>query len=99
MTPSWYLIQYDIRNKARLQRVYRLLKSSAIPVQESVFAWQGTHTELEQLQQQLLQRINPTEDDIRGYRIRQPLQLYGESPFIAGGWFTGYPPHVHKALC
>ena len=91
----WHLIQYDIRHPKRLRRVFRLLKSCAFALQESVFAWQGTDAELVVLQQALQDCINPKEDDIRGYRLRHPLLLFGRSPFVADVYFQGYPPHQH----
>tara|TARA_R110002167_G_scaffold366254_1_gene594024 strand:+ start:22314 stop:22646 length:333 start_codon:yes stop_codon:yes gene_type:complete len=97
-TRYWHLIQYDIRCPRRGQKIYRLLKSCAFALQESVFAWQGTDTELQHLQQQLQERINPREDDIRGYRIDNPLLLFGQSPFASDVWFQGYPPHQHCPL-
>lgn len=97
-TPQWYLIQYDIRCKKRLQRVHRTLKRCAYALQKSVFAWYGTAPELAVLQQQLTQLINAKEDDVRGYRIREPLLLFGQLSFIEGAYFAGYPPHEQVAL-
>lgn len=88
----WYLIQYDIRHPKRLRRVHRLLKTCAFALQESVFAWQGTLNQLDNLQQQLQKIINAKEDDIRGYRIRYPLMLFGELPFTSDTYFAGFPP-------
>ncbi|MBM94512.1 MAG: CRISPR-associated endonuclease Cas2 [Oceanospirillaceae bacterium] len=95
MRDYWYLIQYDIANPKRLQRVYRLLKSCAIPLQHSVFAWQGNQHQLAELKRQLTQRINLDEDDIRGYRIRKPIYLFGRNPLPDDLAFDGGPPHRH----
>tara|TARA_R110002167_G_scaffold366450_1_gene597502 strand:- start:12396 stop:12725 length:330 start_codon:yes stop_codon:yes gene_type:complete len=93
MTACWYLIQYDIRNPRRLQRIHRLLKRTAIALQESVFAWHGNTRQLGVLKRQLRQHMDEQEDDIRGYRLQHPLLLFGESPFTEECWFDGYPPH------
>lgn len=95
---QWYLIQYDIADAVRLRRVHRLLKSCALAVQNSVFAWHGYATELTQLQDRLQQMINPKADDIRGYRIRNPLLLIGQSPFIQDAYFSCLPAHQHGPL-
>lgn len=92
-TAHWYLIQYDIRCKRRGQKVYKLMKRCAFSLQESVFAWQGTNSELKVLQEEIKARINRKEDDIRGYKINQPLSFFGTSPFVSDIYFSGYPPH------
>lgn len=94
-TRRWYLILYDIRSASRLQRVHRLLKSCAIALQESVFAWNGTDSELTELQSSLKKIINNQEDEICGYAIHSPLLLVGASPFMSDIYFDGYPPHQH----
>ncbi len=97
-TRHWYLIQYDIRDARRGQRVYRFLKTCAFSLQESVFAWQGTNAELAVLQQHLKRLINAKEDDIRGYQLSYPLRLFGTSPFVSDLYFSGYPTHQHAQL-
>lgn len=97
-TQNWYLIQYDIRDIRRGQRVYRLLKACAFSLQESVFAWQGSSAELVALQQRLNRLINLKEDDIRGYKLSHPVLLFGASPFTSDVYFSGYPPHQHSPL-
>lgn len=97
-TQHWYLIQYDIRDPRRGQRVYRLLKTCAFSLQESVFAWQGSNAELTALQQRLSHLINLKEDDIRGYQQGHSLMLFGNSPFVSDLYFSGYPPHQHQSL-
>lgn len=94
----WHLIEYDIANPKRLAKVYRLLKSCAFAVQESVFVWYGTDQELATLQQELSARIKKTEDDIRGYYLTRPLAIFGSTPFVADMYFSGLPPHKHYEL-
>ncbi len=95
---TWHLIQYDIADPQRLARVHRLLKTCSFFVQESVCIWQGSSAELKVLQQQLKKLIKPSQDDIRGYRLLNPLNLIGGSPFSSATYFSGYPPHVSYPL-
>lgn len=94
---SWHLIQYDIRDARRLRRVYRYLKSQAFPVQASVFVWFGNANELAVMQQQLRERINEREDDLRGYRLHHPLLLFGVLPFTSDVHGEAFPPFVHSS--
>lgn len=98
LAPVWYLIQFDIRDLKRGQKVYRLLKTCAFSVQESVFAWQGNLEELATLKKNLSKLINLQEDDVRGYQIHNPLALFGASPFASDTYFSGYPTHQHSAM-
>ena len=95
---QWYLIQYDIADPARLRRVHKRLKSCALAVQNLVFAWYGCPKELAQLQQVLKRLINRDHDDVRGYRLKNPLLLIGRSPFVEDAYFVGLPPHQHCPL-
>lgn len=95
---QWYLIQYDIADPARLRRVHRLLKSCALAIQNSVFAWLGCSTELASLQDKLQQIIDPNTDDIRGYRLKNPMLLIGQSPFLQDAYFSCLPAHQHCPL-
>lgn len=96
MKKHWYLIQYDIRNVHRLRRVHRFIKQSAIALQESVFLWQGTASELKALQHELLQLIKPNQDDVRGYQLKKNVQLIGRSPFTPYCYWTDLPVNVHS---
>lgn len=91
----WHLIQYDISDPGRLRRVYRLLKSCALSLQNSVFVWSGTDSELLSLQQRLTAIIDRNLDDIRGYRVDNPLLIFGRSPFLIDCHFNNMPPHQH----
>lgn len=95
---TWYLIQYDIADARRLVRVHRLLKTCSFFVQESVCIWQGSAAELQLLQKRLAALIRPAVDDVRGYRMLNPVNLVGDSPFCPDTYFSGYPPHVSRAL-
>ncbi|WP_404296446.1 CRISPR-associated endonuclease Cas2 [Halomonas sp.] len=67
--PQWYLIAYDIRDPRRLRRVQHLLRTCSHPLQASVFAWEGSHRELQVLKKALEALIKPKEDDVRGYPV------------------------------
>lgn len=92
----WYLLCYDIRSPRRLQRVHKFLRTEAYPLQESVFAWYGSQVELQRLQDELLARIDPSQDDFRGYRLpaHAAIGFWGSSPFLDGIMDAGYPPHT-----
>ena len=83
-----YIISYDIGNKKRLAKVGRLFKTEALRVQNSVYYWQGSQTELNAFQDALNNIINSDEDDIRGYLISpsQLVHLFG-APLMQEGCF------------
>ena len=93
MSKYWYLIAYDIRQSGRLRRTHRFLRAYAWQLQESVFAWQGNPIQLHWLRQQLAQRINQREDDLRCYPLHpgQPIYWWGSSPFHTDVFDSNYP--------
>ena len=95
-TGHWYIICYDIRSPRRLQKVHKFLRKEAYQLQESVFTWFGNQHDLESLQQELLSRIHPGNDDLRGYRLPThiSIQFWGSSPFLSGIIDSGYPPYT-----
>lgn len=95
---AWYLVQYDITDKKRLQRVHRFMKSCAFSLQGSVFAWRGNDEALRQFQHKLASLIDTKADDIRGYALKNAVWLFGDTPFVRDVYFGGYPPHVNCAL-
>ncbi len=64
-----YLITYDIADKRRLGRVFRLLKKHGLPVQYSVFFVHSKAPQISALMQQLARLIDPGADDVRAYRL------------------------------
>lgn len=76
-----YLIGYDICDAKRLQKIHKKLCSYAIPIQYSVFLFDGKNQELQRCIQDLLKIFNPKEDDLRIY----PL------PSNAKQWQLGKP--------
>lgn len=73
--PRAWLITYDIADPRRLLRVHRFLKKRAVPVQYSVFLFEGSDAQIGRLMQQIEQLIRPDEDDVRAYQLPQTPQF------------------------
>ena len=66
------LICYDIADPRRLRRVFRELQDMAWPLQKSVFLAEVTASDLEALLDRLEQRIDPGEDRLQVFFLREP---------------------------
>lgn len=66
-TPARWLVAYDIADRRRLGRVFRLLKKHGVPVQYSLFAVPASAAQMGALVVQIAQLIDPREDDVRAY--------------------------------
>ncbi|RMD71276.1 MAG: CRISPR-associated endonuclease Cas2 [Gammaproteobacteria bacterium] len=77
---NWYLVAYDIRDPRRMQRVHRFLKRHALPVQESVFFFQGTEGAIRRLMDEAARMLNLREDDLRAWPVAGPGEawMYGK---------------------
>ena len=64
-----WLVAYDIADQRRLIRVHRYLKGHAIPVQYSVFVFQGDQIALERVLSGIAELIAPDADDVRAYYL------------------------------
>lgn len=64
-----YLLCYDIRDKKRLEKIYRTVSKVMIQVQYSVYYAETMPHTIEQLIQKLAKIIDPRQDDIRVYAI------------------------------
>ena len=82
------LVAYDVSTtsqagRRRLRRVAQVCKNFGQRVQQSVFECTVGATELTQLRQQLLEEINPEEDNLRLYRLHgsfeQVVESYGRN--------------------
>ena len=62
-----YIITYDIADPKRLNRIHRMLKRLAIPLQYSVFYIRMSDHQRDKLARLLERKINTREDDIRIY--------------------------------
>lgn len=68
-----WLIAYDITLPKRLGKIFRFLKKHAIPVQYSVFYFEGSSNDINNLSKDILKIINVKADDVRIYPI--PLNV------------------------
>lgn len=66
---SKYLICYDIADPLRLRKVFKVVKSTGIHLQYSVFQCSLTWPELQRLKEEFFLIIDPDEDDIRIYPL------------------------------
>ena len=74
-TPRAWLITYDITNPKRLSRLHRFLRKHAVPVQFSVFHYEGSAASMGQLAAQIETRIDPKTDDVRIYQLPEHLGI------------------------
>jgi CRISPR-associated protein Cas2 len=65
--PARWLVAYDIADKRRLGRVFRLLKKNGVPVQYSVFAVRASSAQMGSLMVEVAQLIDAKADDVRAY--------------------------------
>lgn len=68
-----FLICYDIKDKKRLQKMYRLISNHALQVQYSVYYATLYKTQMDELIKKIQAIIKPKEDDVRIY-ITPPLE-------------------------
>lgn len=78
------LIAYDVSTETpagrkRLRRVARVCVAHGQRVQNSVFEVRVTDVQLLALRDRLLREMDPTEDSIRLYRLRQPRERFVEA--------------------
>ena len=76
MKKTWYVIAYDIVDPKRLRRTHRLLRSEAMALQQSVYAFHATERELGALLSKLETKMNLREDDLRAWPIPHPGALW-----------------------
>ncbi|SMC09208.1 CRISPR-associated endonuclease Cas2 [Nitratiruptor tergarcus] len=71
MKRSDYLICYDISNPKRLRKIAKLLEQECIRIQYSIFlAKKATKEEIYAIADKLTELIDPDEDDVRIYKIK-----------------------------
>lgn len=71
-----WIVCYDMADRKRLARIFKLLKSHGIPLQRSVFLIHTSSVGMEKLEIQINSLINPKEDDVRAYRLPQSGQKF-----------------------
>jgi CRISPR-associated protein Cas2 len=84
--PRPMLICYDIADPKRLRKAFRDLKDVALPVQKSVFVGELTEAELDRLLQRLGGYLDPQEDRVQVFMLRDlsPLRGLGQIVTLAG---------------
>jgi len=83
---GWYIVSYDIACPRRLLRVQRTIKGEGIAAQRSVFLVHGTEHDINDLLDRLAKMIVDREDDLRGYPIRDPADLWTSGPNPLAGF-------------
>ena len=93
------LVAYDVATdtkagRRRLRRVANICVAHGQRVQKSVFECMLTDTQLERFTYKLLKEIEPSQDSLRIYRLREPrtayTQIFGLSPPVDfGGTLIG----------
>lgn len=73
--PRAWLITYDITNPKRLVRLHRFLRKQAVPVQYSVFHFEGSQAQIGRLMAQIEARIDARTDDVRAYQLPERLSI------------------------
>lgn len=74
------IVTYDVSTETaagrkRLRRVAKACESMGQRVQKSVFECQVNEMQLEQLERALLAEIDETADNLRFYRITEPVEV------------------------
>lgn len=81
-----WLVCYDIADPRRLQRVHRVARRHATPLQYSVFHTVATRREVRAMTDEIEEHIDPRQDDVRAYALlttAQPVTL-GDSHLASG---------------
>jgi CRISPR-associated protein Cas2 len=74
------IVTYDVSTETaagrrRLRRVAKVCESTGQRVQKSVFECQVNPMQFEELERRLLSEINAAEDNLRFYRITEPVEV------------------------
>ncbi len=74
------IVTYDVSTESpagrkRLRRVAKACEAMGQRVQKSVFECQVNEMQFEQLERALLAEIDETEDNLRFYRITEPVEV------------------------
>jgi CRISPR-associated protein Cas2 len=84
--PRAWLITYDIADPKRLGRLHRLIVKHAVPVQYSVFYFEGSTGKMKTLMKEIEDRIDASKDDVRAYQLPDELVIdsIGRGNFASG---------------
>ena len=67
--PRAWLIAYDISDPKRLNRVHRFVIKHCVPVQYSLYYFEGSTRAVEGLLKEMQNLIKPEADDVRAYPL------------------------------
>lgn len=72
-----WLLAHDIRDKRRLQRVWRFLRQEGVRLQYSVYLLAGTRQHVENIIDRLRDLIDEAADDVRIYPLTENTRIWG----------------------
>jgi CRISPR-associated protein Cas2 len=72
-----WLLAHDIRDKRRLQRVWRFLRKEGVRLQYSVYLLAGTRDQVEAIIERLRGLIDESADDVRLYPLTENTRIWG----------------------
>jgi CRISPR-associated protein Cas2 len=72
-----WLLAHDIRDKKRLQRVWRFLRQEGVRLQYSVYLLAGTRQQVENIIDRLRELIDESADDVRIYPLTENTRIWG----------------------
>ena len=70
------LLAHDIRDRRRLQKVWRFLRKEGVRLQYSVYLLAGQRQQIEQIIDQLRLIIDEREDDVRIYPLTDSTRIW-----------------------
>ncbi|GHU27445.1 CRISPR-associated endoribonuclease Cas2 2 [Betaproteobacteria bacterium] len=89
------IICYDIADPKRLVRLYRYLLKQAVPIQYSVFLFEGDDRQLRACLETAAEQIDKKEDDLRAYPLPQRgLKARVGRPVLPEGILWGALPDL-----
>lgn len=71
-----WLIAYDIADPRRLGRIHRRLLKYALPVQYSLFLYNGSTLDVDKLMDELAKLMEAREDDLRAYPLPTNAEIH-----------------------
>jgi CRISPR-associated protein Cas2 len=72
-----WLLAHDIRDKKRLQRVWRYLRQEGVRLQYSVYLLAGSRQQIEGIIERLRELIDERADDVRIYPLTENTRIWG----------------------
>ena len=95
---QWYMLAYDIRNPKRLKKMHYFLSKKGFALQNSVFIFKADNKALNELLDDIKQRVHKREDDIRLYPIVHPNAIWaaGKQADVMAGLYGSNKPKQRK---